>query len=344
MTRQISRVVVAGLDDVTLERVPAPVAGTGEVLVRSTVVGVCGSDMHAALGKHPFIDLPYRPGHEVVGVVTATGDGVAAVAVGDRIVVEPNLYCGECAQCRAGRYNICRKLEVFGCQTPGGLAELFTIPAGRVHVLPDAMTDTQAALIEPLATPLGALAKSGDLRGRTVAILGAGPIGLLLLVAAKHRGASKVVVTDLLESKRARALRLGADAAFPADSADLAERSGETLHGPADVVFDCVSRGPSLAQAVDLVTKGGTVVVVGVGAAGTTPVRVDLIQDREIRLVGSLMYVADNFIEAISLIGAGVVDIAEFVTATFPLHDADKAFAASRDPEQVKVLITVAGS
>lgn len=341
MTQHISRVVVTA-DEVGWETVPAPVPGLGEVLVRTSLVGVCGSDMHAALGKHPFIELPYRPGHEVVGVIAATGSGVEGVGVGDRIVVEPSLYCGTCAQCRSGRYNICRQLKVFGCQVPGGLAELFTISADRVHVLPDGMSDTQAALIEPLATPLAAVSKAGNLRGRTVAILGAGPIGLLLLIAAKHQGAARVVVTDLLETKRARALRLGADAVFPGDSPDLVTAACDALGGPADVVFDCVSRESSLAQAVDLVTKGGLAVVVGVGLPGTTPVRIDLIQDREIRLEGSLMYVAADFTKAMSLIGSGAVAAGEFITATFQFHEADKAFAASRDPEQVKVLITVA--
>ncbi|MER6123101.1 alcohol dehydrogenase catalytic domain-containing protein [Streptomyces sp. NPDC001795] len=341
MTQHIRRVVVTA-DEVGWETAPAPVAGPGEVLVRTSLVGVCGSDTHAALGRHPFIELPYRPGHEVVGVIAATGSGVESMRVGDRVVVEPNLYCGSCFQCRSGRYNICRQLKVFGYQVPGGLAELFTIPADRVHILPDAMSDTQAALIEPLATPLAAIAKAGDLRGRTVAILGAGPIGLLLLAAARHQGAAKVAVTDLLASKRARALRLGADAVFPADSPDLVTAAHDALEGAADVVFDCVSRESSLPQAVDLVTKGGLVVVVGVGLPGTTPVRIDLIQDREIRLAGSLMYVAEDFAQAMSLIGSGGVDVDELVTATFPFHEADKAFAASCDPEQVKVLITVA--
>jgi L-iditol 2-dehydrogenase len=117
------RVVVAGIDDIAVETGPVPHPGHGEVRVRPTVVGICGSDTHACLGSHPFIDLPYRPGHEVVGVVDEVGDDVEGFAAGDRVVVEPNLACGRCPQCRAGRYNICATLRVFGCQTPGGLAD-----------------------------------------------------------------------------------------------------------------------------------------------------------------------------------------------------------------------------
>lgn len=344
MPQQIRSVLVRSFEDIVLERVPAPVPGDGELLVRTTVVGVCGSDTHAAAGHHPFIELPYRPGHEAVGVVAATGGGTGEYTPGDRVVVEPNLYCGRCPQCRSGRYNICQELRVFGCQTPGALADLFTIPADRVHRIPSGMTDVQAVLVEPLATPVHAVAKAGDLTGRTVAVLGAGPIGLLTVVAARHAGAEGIVVTDLLESKRARALRLGADVALPAAAPDLAGLAHAALGGPADVVFDCVARGQSIAQAVDLVTKGGHIVVVGVGAAGDTPVRLDLVQDREIRLEGTLMYTAEDYRTAMGLIASGAVDPADIVTATYPLQDAALAFSASLDLEQVKILVTVDGS
>ena len=341
MPQQIRRVLVRSIDDITVERIPAPVAGDGELLVRTTVVGVCGSDTHAALGHHPFMSLPYRPGHEAVGVVAAVGTGAEAFTPGDRVIIEPNLFCGQCPQCRSGRYNICQELKVFGCQTPGAMTDLFTIPADRVHRVPEGMTDIEAALVEPLATPVHAVAKAGDLTGRSVAVLGAGPIGLLVLAAARHAGAAKIAVTDLLPGKRDRALRLGADAVLPADASDLTAQAHAALGGPVDVVFDCVAREQSMAQAIDLVTKGGRIIVVGVGAAGTTPIRLDLVQDREIRIEGTLMYTAQDYRTAISLITSGAVDTDEIVTATFPLEEAAKAFHASLAPEHVKVLVTV---
>ncbi|MET7695091.1 alcohol dehydrogenase catalytic domain-containing protein [Streptomyces sp. NPDC005483] len=344
MPEQIRRVLVHSLEDITIEEVPAPVPRDDELLIRTTVVGVCGSDTHAAAGHHPFVDLPYRPGHEAVGVVAVAGRGAEDFAPGDRVIIEPNLYCGRCPQCRSGRYNICQELKVFGCQTPGAMADLFTIPADRVHRIPDGMTDIEAALVEPLATPVHAVAKAGDLTGRTVVVLGAGPIGLLVLAAARHAGAAKIAITDLLPGKRDRALRLGADTALPADATDLADQAHAALGGPADVVFDCVAREQSITQATDLVTKGGTIIVVGVGAAGPTPVRLDLVQDREIRIEGTLMYTGDDYRTAMSLIASGAIDTAEIVTATYPLQDAAKAFAASVDPEQVKVLVTVDGA
>jgi 2-desacetyl-2-hydroxyethyl bacteriochlorophyllide A dehydrogenase len=343
MNQQIRRVLVRSIDDIRIERVPAPVPGDGELLVHTALVGVCGSDTHAALGHHPFIDLPYHPGHEAVGVVIAAGKGVEGFASGDRVVIEPNLFCGQCPQCRSGRYNICQELKVFGCQTPGAMADQFTVPADRVHRVPEGMTDMAAALIEPLATPVHAVAKAGDLTGRNVVVLGAGPIGLLTLIAARHAGAGRIMVTDLMADKLDRALRLGADVALPADAPDLVTRAHAALDGPVDVVFDCVAREQSMAQAIDLVTKGGRIIVVGVGAAGSTPIRLDLIQDREIRVEGTLMYTAEDYRAAISLIALGAVDTSEIVTATYALEDAGDAFAASLDPRHVKILIALEG-
>lgn len=342
MSQLNRRVLVRSLDDTSLEEVPAPRPGEGELLVRSTVVGVCGSDTHAALGHHPFIDLPYRPGHEVVGVVAEAGAEAGEFAPGTRVLVEPNLYCGRCPQCRSGRYHICQHLKVFGCQTPGGMADLFTIPADRVHRVPEAMSDFRAALVEPLATPVHAVAKAGDLTGRTVAVLGAGPIGLLVLAAARHAGAARVVVTDLLDVKRERALRLGAESALPAGAPDLVAQAHTALERPADVVFDCVTREASMAQAIGLVAKGGRIIVVGVGAPGPTPVRLDLVQDREIRVEGSLMYTAEDYRTALDLISSGAIDTDALITGTFPLEDAAAAFAAALAPEHVKVLVTMA--
>lgn len=336
------QVLVESIEKIRIDRVLAPVAGIGEVLVRSTVVGICGSDLHAALGRHPFISLPYRPGHEVVGVVEALGNGVEEpVKVGDRVMVEPSLCCGTCPQCLAGRYNICRYLAVFGCQTAGGMAEKFTVPADRVHVLPDSLPDNSAVLAEPLATAIHAVRRAGQLRGCRVLVLGAGPIGLLVLLAARRAGAELVAVTDPLPSKRQRAVRLGADSAIPADAPDLPIRANAALSGPADLVFDCVAREETMAQAVESVDRGGTVLVVGV-PEGPVPVRLDLVQDRELTVLGNLMYVGEDVREALDMLRAGQVPVDDIITASFPLDRAADAFAASHDPEQGKVLVTIA--
>lgn len=341
-TGTVRQVVVNSLDDIQFQPQPRPVPGPGEVLLEPTLVGICGSDLHAARGVHPFIALPYRPGHEVVGRIAATGDDVdAQFAPGTRVVLEPNVACGTCPPCREGRYNICDVLDVIGCQTPGGMTDAFTVAADRLHVLPDDLDDTAAVLIEPLSTPLRAIRRAGDLEGKRVVVLGAGPIGLFILLGALRAGASAVVSADLVATKRDRAIAFGATGAVDAAAADAVEQARTALGGAADIVFDCVSRESSVRQGVDLLRKGGKLMTVGV-AAGVTPIPLDLVQDRELDILGCLMFVREDVQEAIAMLREGAVPVADVITGTYDLEDVAAAYAASADPEQVKIVVRVA--
>ncbi|MEE4597471.1 alcohol dehydrogenase catalytic domain-containing protein [Streptomyces sp. DSM 41524] len=334
------RVTVTADGDIVVEEVARVRPAAGEARVRTLLTGICGSDVHALRGEHPFISRPYHPGHEAVGVVAETGPGVTSVAEGDRVLLEPNLVCGTCRHCRSGRYNICGELRVIGCQTAGAMADGFTVRADRLHRVPDGLTDVQAVLVEPLATPVHAVRQAGDLTGAGVLVLGAGPIGLLTALAARAAGARTVIVTDPVAAKRDRAVRLGADAALAPGTPGLPELVRERLGGGADAVFDCVAVSASVTQAVRSVEKGGTVMVVGV-PQGPLDVPLDLVQDREIAVRGSLMYVGEDMRAAMTLLGTGAVPADEFVTATFPLDRADEAFRAAGGPDQMKVLVSV---
>jgi 2-desacetyl-2-hydroxyethyl bacteriochlorophyllide A dehydrogenase len=341
MTEQtLRRIIVKSFDDISVERIAEPQAGPGEVLVRSTIVGICGSDMHAAHGRHPFMSLPFWPGHEVVGVVTGVGSDADPDLQGKRVVIEPNLACGKCDQCKEGRYNICSTLEVFGCQTPGGMTDMFTIAADRVVPLPDDLEDKWAALIEPMSTPVHAVRRAGDLTGKRVVVLGAGPIGLFTAIAALHAGAARVVVADILQSKMDRAIRIGAHGSFNSSSPKAAEEALEALQGKAHVVFDCVSRESTVHLAIEVLDKGGKLMTVGV-PSGPTTVDLDLVQDRELTIMGNLMFVREDVLAAIELLREKPFQYEDIVTATFDIEQAADAFRASDDPEQVKVLITV---
>jgi len=335
----ITRVIVTAEHEVTLTSVEAPRPVAGEALVRSVLSGVCGSDTHAQHGRHPHIALPYAPGHEVVGVVDELGEGVTEVAVGDRVTVEPTLPCWHCKQCLAGRQNLCENLTFFGCgYAQGGMAQLFTVPANRLHRIPDEMDDVTASLIEPLSTPVHAVRLAGSVEGKAVAILGAGTIGLLVLAVVRSQGAARVVVSDVLESKRDRALRLGADAVVDARAADVVDQVRSALGESADVVFDCVAIQSTVDQAVDMARKAGTVVIVGVPSA---PVTLDLpvVQDEQVRVQGAATYLPQDYAASIELLRSGAVRSEDMVTATFPLEQAADAFAASTSGDQVKVLV-----
>ena len=224
MTSQFDRrrVFVSAPDVVEVVGEAVPDLEPGEALVEMLVSGVCGSDKAGAHGEHAFFKPPYYPGHEVVGVVVAVADGVDEVVAGERVTVEPTLVCGHCKPCRHGAENLCENLEFFGCgYREGGMADVFSVPARRLHKIPATFSDYQAALVEPLATPVHAVRLAGDLAGKTVAVLGAGTIGLLTLVAARHAGARKIVSTDTLAAKRDLAVALGAAAAVDARSRRL---------------------------------------------------------------------------------------------------------------------------
>lgn len=335
MSRNSRRVTFHGGAEVSLatESVAAP--GPGEVRVASTLVGLCGSDLHAVQGDHPFMNLPYSPGHEVVGTVNAVGEGVSDLAVGDRVVVEPNLTCGTCANCLAGNYNICETLAVFGCQTPGGMSDYFLIDASRLHLIPADLPDAYAALIEPLATPAHAVTKAGVGEEAKVAVLGAGTIGVLVAIVAKARGARQVVITDTDPVKRERALRLGIDVALSPE--EFTQQIAEAQDF--DVAFDCVTNVPSAAQAVGAVRKGGTVVVVGVPAESIL-FPLHLVQDRELRILGTLMYTKADYEWAMSYLADQPAGLDELITSYYGLEEAGAALAAALSGNEGKVVVT----
>lgn len=340
MTETTMKRVVVRPGEIVLEDAAIPVPLPSEVQVETTVTGVCGSDTHAAHGRHPFVPLPYYPGHEVVGVVRAVGSDVAGFAIGDRVTVEPTLPCWMCKMCTSGRSNLCENLRFFGCgYEQGGMADYFTIPANRLHAVPEDLSDMQAVLIEPLATPVHAVRLAGDVADKVVVIIGAGTIGLLVLAAARHAGARRVVMTDMLASKRERALRLGADAVIEASAPDVASVIRGALGESADVVFDCVSVQSTVDLAIELASKAGTVMIVGVPAQ---PVDVALpqVQDLQLRIQGSATYMPEDYEESIAIIRAGKVRVHDFITSEFPLDQVANAFAASSGGEEVKVVLS----
>lgn len=342
ITQTIRRAIATGVNTIELAEVLAPVPGPGEVSIRTTVAGICGSDLHAVAGHHPWMRLPLPIGHEVVGVVDALGPDVSGIAVGARITVEPTLPCWKCKQCLAGNINICENLQFLGCGADqGAIADSFTVPANRLHLLDDAMSDLDAVLIEPLATPCHAVrlaAGSASLTKKTVVIIGAGTIGQFVLAATQDRGADRVVVLDPMESKRALALRRGASAVFDPGTEDVVAAVLEHFGESADFVFDCVAIEATVSQAVRLADRAGTVAIVGVPARDVV-VPLQLLQDRQICIQGCATYVAEDYAAASRIIASGAVTAADFISAEFPFAEMDKAFDAAKDPNTVKVVV-----
>jgi L-iditol 2-dehydrogenase len=338
----MQRVVIQSPGEVVLEDVPEPSAGPGEVVVEVAYCGICGSDLHAYQGKHPFVPLPATPGHEFSGRVYEMGEGVTGFTVGQRVTVEPSLVCGECYLCKIGRYNICEKLRVMGCQGDGAMQKYFVVPAAKVVPIPDELSMKDAALVEPLAVGVHACRRAGSLQGLNVAIVGAGTIGLTLLGVVKICGVKRIAVIDLSNPRLEIAKKMGATITVNPSEVDVEE----ALKSPApyegwDVAFECVGIEATIRTCLDLVRKGGKVVVVGVFGEETT-VKMANIQDRETEVIGTLMYLRRDFVDAVDYLATKQVVSDDIITGVFPLEEAADAFSTAMDTKtNLKVMLKI---
>jgi L-iditol 2-dehydrogenase len=326
------------------EEVPSPVPEPGETVIAVKSVGICGSDIHAYYGQHPYISCPIVPGHEFARVVTQVGDGVDEAWLGKRVTALPSLVCEECHNCRTGRFNICQELKVIGCQSDGALAEFVKAPADKLFPLPEEMTWEEATLVEPLAVAVHAVRTAGDIVGQRVVVYGGGTIGLLVMQVAKAYGAKEVILSEPNPFRRNLAKQLGADHIIDPTEVQPAKWLNSKF-GPegVDLSFECVGIEATVHQAILSNRKGTTIVIVGVFSK---PVMVDLglVQDRELRLLGTLMYTKTDFTEAIELLSKGKVHGLPLVTHQLDFADALQAFAIieKEKGDCVKLLIKAA--
>lgn len=320
--------------------VPEPVAGPGEVLLRIKRIGICGSDVHVNHGRHPFTSYPVVQGHEFSAEVEAVGEGVDGINIGGKATATPQIVCRECGPCRRGDYHICDDLKVQGFQAPGVAQDLFVTRAEKLVPLPDDFTHEQGALVEPTAVAVHSTGRAGDLRNRNVVVLGAGPIGNLVAQMCRARGAS-ILVTDISEYRLTVAGECGIEATSDASVESLADASKRVFgDGGFDIVFDCAGVQATIDAAVDCVNKGGTIVAVAV-YDDKPQVDMSLVGDRELLIIGTLMYQHNDYEEAVRRIAAG--DIAtlplESEHFTFEEYTSAYEFIDEKGPEVMKVFI-----
>jgi L-iditol 2-dehydrogenase len=325
--------------------VARPQPGEEQVLVRIMRIGVCGSDLHVYRGTHPYTSYPVVQGHEVSGVIAELGRGVTGLAVGEKVTIQPQVTCGECYSCRNGDYHICDSLKVMGFQTTGAASEFFAVDATKVLKLPDELSLDEGAMVEPLAVAVHALGRAGGAAGKKVLVLGAGPIGNLVAQAAKGTGAQSVMISDLSDYRLGLAKACGVDCTVNPSTADL----GEALRAAfgkdrADLTLECVGVEATMEQAIRLARKGTQIVVVGVFGEKAM---VDLgsVQDRELKLIGTLMYQEKDYRKAIELAAAGKVDLKPLITDHFAFRDYLAAYQhiEARRSGVLKVIIDVEG-
>jgi len=319
---------------------PTPEPAPDEVLVRVHAVGVCGSDTHyfehGLIGRF-VVESPLVLGHEASGVVEAVGSAVDPARVGQRVSIEPGVPCRACEQCLAGRYNLCPDM-VFHATPPvdGSLAELVAIHHAFAHPVPDTVSDTAAALLEPLSVGVWACRKGAVGPGSRVLVTGAGPIGLVCVQVARASGASEVVVADVNEGRLAVAAELGATATVTSGAGTLVrEYAGRT--GP-EVLLECSGHPGATADGIRVLAPAGRAVLVGMGG-DELPLPLSVVQERELVVTGTFRY-AGTWPTAIALAASGQVDLERLVTGRFRLDDTAAALtAARRDPGAIKSVI-----
>jgi L-iditol 2-dehydrogenase/threonine 3-dehydrogenase len=311
---------------IEINEAEAPVAGPGEILLRVKSIGICGSDIHVWHGQHPFTPYPVVQGHEFSAVVEAVGEGVSTVKPGMKATAAPQLVCGKCNPCKRGDYHVCDELKVRGFQAPGCAQDLFVVPEERIVPLPDALTLEQGAFVEPVAVAAHSTGRAPSLQGKNVAVFGAGTIGNLIAQAARCRGANKVLITDLSDFRLGKATEVGIDVVCNVAKEDFAEKAENAFGGDGfDVAFECAGVEDALDDAVQNIAKGGSIVVVAV--YGDRP-RVDMsvVGDRELSLIGTLMYQQDDYRQAVAWIADGSIRTEPLITERFPFEQYEAAY------------------
>lgn len=310
--------------------------GPGEVGLKISHCGVCGSDLHFFNGSTP--PPAVCPGHEISAVVSEIGAGVTGPKAGDRVAVEPIWRCGECERCRRGDYHLCEAVQLYGVLLDGGMAEELRVPAYCLHTLPSDVDLELGALTEPLAVGVHAARLAGVTRGSQVLVLGAGSVGLLQAAACRHLGAEFVAITAKHEHQKERARALGCDQVLDPDAVSRLDCQ------PSVVIETIGGRASTLDDAVSAVTKGGSIIMVGI-FEGSPAFNSLLFLFKEATMVGSMVYNrregVSDFEIALDILSERRRELAELVSHRFALTDVQTAFetAADKGSGAVKVLV-----
>ena len=337
MSEAMQAVVFHGPGHWALEEFPRPRIETADdVLLRVDRVSICGTDIHI------LSDPPGHPatsgsilGHEYVATVTDIGDGVINVKPGDRVVIDPNITCGLCDYCRMGLTNVCENMTTLGIFRHGGLAEFNLAPAKALHKIDRDVPPERACLAEPLACVWHAFEKTNVVPGESVAILGAGPIGLLFLMLFKTAGAGRVFVIEPTDFRRQTAERLGADVINPKSEDAAAEVKAITRIG-VDVAVDAA--GSLLPEALNLVRRGGRVILFGVNQNAERSLNQYAITRYEASVIGSFIQ-RTAFPKVARILEAGTLQVEKLITHRLRLADVGDALEAMRVGEAIKAVI-----
>ena len=326
--------------------VPDPEPGPRDVRVRVKACGICGSDVQGATGETGRRIPPLIMGHEAAGVVEGTGREVTSFESGDRVCFDSTVYCNECPACKQGLYNRCDARQVLGVSTPdfkrhGAMAEYVTVPVWIVEPLPDSMTFVQAALLEPVSIAAHAANRAAFNQEETVAVMGAGTIGLLVLQTARLKGATHVISIDVDDSRLQVAAALGADRTLNPTERDVVEQvTSEMDADGVDVSFEVVGLEETFRNAMAMTQTGGQLVAIG-NVRETVGINLQKLVSRELTFRGSYAS-AGEFRIAVDLVASGRVNVKPLISDVMPLSRGARAFERLQKAEEdlIKIVLT----
>ncbi|MGQ9632346.1 MAG: NAD(P)-dependent alcohol dehydrogenase [bacterium] len=347
MPEKIKAAVLYKPKDIRIEEVDMPEIGRDEVLVRVKNVGVCGSDVHyyntGRIGSF-VVKKPLILGHECSGEVADAGEDVKSLRVGDRVALEPGIPCRRCSYCKTGRYNLCPDV-VFMATPPidGAFVQYVKSPEDFAFKLPDNVSLAEGAMIEPLAVGMHATARGEVKPGDSVAVLGAGTIGLVTLQSAKAQGATTLIATDIDEHRLEFAKKLGATHTINAKKENPVEAIVELTGGlGVDAAFETAGSIPTTQQTISAVRRGGKIVWVGLAGEEEFPINVVEAISKEVDIKGVFRY-ANVYPQAIRLVSGGAIDLKSMITHKYTLDQTKEAleFADARKDVAIKVMVNV---
>jgi len=339
-------IIVHAPHDLRIEELPTPTAQAGQLTVRIKAGGICGSDLHyyhhGGFGT-VRIKEPMVLGHEVSGVVTACGDGIDDIAAGTRIAVSPSHPCGLCRYCQEGKQNHCLDMRFYGSamrmpHVQGAFREEIVIERHQAHPVADHVSDGEAAMAEPLSVALHAVRRAGPLVGKRVLVTGCGPIGALVIIAARHAGASEIVATDIAPKALQTAAAVGADRVIDMAGTPDGLQGYAQGKGTFDVLFEVSGTERALRSALEAMRPGAVVVQVGLGGEISFPT--NLLVAKELEWRGAFRF-HEEFAMAVELMNRRLVDVKPLISASFPFTRAVEAFDVAGDrSSQMKVQLS----
>ena len=336
--------VYYGSRDMRLLELENPVSSDDEVLLRVKACGICGSDVHGYMGITGRRIPPMIMGHEFTGIAQVTGKKTFRVKPGDRVVVQPVIFCGQCRFCAEGLTNMCTNKRFLGVMdTDGAMREYLCVPEKLVYILPDSLSFIQGAMVEPLAVALRAVKKLPPLSGRNLLIIGAGTRGLLVLQLARLQDPDKIIVSDLSSFRLAIAKTLGADVVIN-PSCDCIESiiMRETQGKGADAAIEAVGVSATVQQAMSCLTNGGTCVWIG-NSAKIIQLDMQEAVTRELNVKGTYIYTAGEFKDAMDILSSGLVSTEPVITEITSIEEGVETFLKLSEgaEEMIKVVMTI---